>query len=180
MSKVIIVDLDGTLSCGKHRLHLLPAPELRGDCKAWDEFNLAAGADAPILPTIRVVRSLITTHKIIIVTGRSEVAHSITVDWLKQHRVPYHELIMRGKEDHRKDIDYKQSVLEQIGIDNIECAFDDLEHVAKHFRSLGVVTYLVTHYDEDNGVYQDANKNQNPITQPEAPAEPETESETKE
>lgn len=146
--RTVIFDLDGTLSNGEHRLHLLPSEEDRGSTEAWVAFNKACSGDSPILSTIRVARSLIKDYRLVILTGRGAQAEQETRAWLKLHKVPYHELIMRAADDHRKDIEFKEEVLRKIGLENIECAFDDLEHVVKHIRSLGITAYQVAHYDE--------------------------------
>lgn len=51
---ICIFDLDGTLSNGNHRLHLLPKKDLHLT-ESWTAFNMAAGGDAPITDTIRVM-----------------------------------------------------------------------------------------------------------------------------
>ena len=70
------------------------------------------------------------------------------MEWLKINRVAYDELIMRKQSDHRTDVEFKEEALRKIGLDKILCCFDDLNHVAKHIRSLGVTCHLVTHYEE--------------------------------
>lgn len=148
MKNIIVWDLDGTLACGKHRLPLLPKPEDAGVTSGWLRFNMAAGDDAPIEDNIKLVRSLYYSgHKIVILTGRSDDALVLTLDWLEQYEVPYNYLIMRPKYDNRKDIEFKEERLREIGLDNILCCFDDLEHVVRHVRSLGVTCHQVTHYD---------------------------------
>jgi phosphoglycolate phosphatase-like HAD superfamily hydrolase len=147
-NSIIVWDLDGTLSCGKHRLHLMPSIEDSHLTHSWDQFNLAAGDDDPIEDNIKLLNNQPASWEIIILTGRCDVARAVTVEWLKKHRVHYDGLIMRKQSDHRTDIEYKEEELRKIGLNNILCAFDDLEHVAKHMRSIGVTCHLVTHYDE--------------------------------
>ncbi|CBX44487.1 putative kinase phosphatase [Erwinia phage phiEa1H] len=144
-NKAIVFDLDGTLSDGAHRLHLLPKLEDVGDNKAWDAFNLASKDDLPIQDNIDLCNILGLTHRIVILTGRSEVAKDETLAWLDKHGVNYDNLIMRGQDDNRKDIAFKEAILKPLA-DHILCAFDDLEHVAEHIRSLGITCHLVTKY----------------------------------
>lgn len=144
MKSKVIVDLDGTLACGQHRLHLLPSQENRHRTECWDEFNLACSNDAPITDTIKIVNSLFKQgHEVIILTGRCDVAKDLTIQWLEKHRVHYDRLIMREAGDHRQDIVLKESILREIGIDTILCAFDDLPHVVSHIRGLGITCYHV-------------------------------------
>lgn len=141
MKDIVIVDLDGTLACGQHRLHLLPSAENRHLTECWDEFNLACAGDAPIKDTIQIVNSLYPDNKIIILTGRCDVAKELTEKWLTKHNVDYDQLIMRKAGDHRQDIVLKEAVLRELGLDKIICAFDDLPHVVSHIRSLGITCY---------------------------------------
>jgi phosphoglycolate phosphatase-like HAD superfamily hydrolase len=146
--QTVVFDLDGTLACGKHRLHLMPNKEDAHLTTSWDEFNLAAGGDAPIKDNIKLLNNLPATWDIVILTGRCDIAKEITVKWLKSNRVAYDELIMRKQSDHRTDVEFKEEALREIGLDKILCCFDDLDHVAKHIRGLGVTCHLVTSYEE--------------------------------
>lgn len=148
MKDTYIFDLDGTLACGNHRLHLLPSKDTAHRTEAWDNFNLAAGDDAPILDNIRLMNELFQFGKrIIILSGRCDIAKHITEKWLWENGCSYNQLIMRPQADHRRDIEFKEDKLREIGLERIVACFDDLEHVAKYIRSLGVTCHLVTHYD---------------------------------
>lgn len=148
MKDTYFFDLDGTLADGRHRLHLLPAKEDAHKTQAWDAFNLASGRDMPILDNIRLMNELHQFGKrIVILTGRSDVAYHVTNRWLWEHGCNFNELIMRPASDHRRDIEFKEEALRNYGLERIVACFDDLEHVAKHIRSLGVTCHLVTHYD---------------------------------
>lgn len=145
----VIFDLDGTLADGRGRLHLLPSADTAHLTHSWDKFNLAAGDDLPILDNIRLMNNLYEFgNEIIILSGRCDIAKELTEKWLYDHGCNYHKLIMRPQADHRKDIQFKEEKLREIGLDTIYACFDDLEHVAKHLRSLGLTCHLVTHYDE--------------------------------
>lgn len=149
MKDTYIFDLDGTLSDGRHRLHLLPSKADAHKTEAWDAFNLAAGGDSAFVDNIRLMNELFQFGKrIIILTGRCDVAKAITEKWLWEHGCSYNQLIMRPAADHRRDTEFKEEKLREIGLERIVACFDDLEHVAKHIRSLGVTCHLVTHYDD--------------------------------
>lgn len=150
MKHAYVFDLDGTLSDGRHRLHLLPSPEDVGKCEAWDAFNMECDKDTPIVDNIYLCNSLFNSgFHIIILTGRSDIAYDKTVKWLSDNKVRYNELLMREQHDDRKDIYFKEEMLEYITSRSIKImgCFDDLDHVAKHIRSLGYTCHLVTHYD---------------------------------
>lgn len=151
---VVIVDLDGTLSDGTHRLRLLPTKDLHLT-ESWIEFNRAAQHDSPIQDTIDVVNMLWKAGMgVVILTGRSDEVETETILWLDRHKVKYDWLIMRRAEDNRKDTVIKEEVLRAIGLHHITCAFDDSPSVIKHFRSLGVTTYQVTEYDKPHSHLQ--------------------------
>ena len=147
MKHIVVFDLDGTLSDGRHRLPLLPAIEDRSRDSAWINFSLAAIDDTPITDNISLLRMLSIHYDIIILTGRGAVSRDITIKWLRENYVPYDRLIMRPIGDCRPDTEFKEAMLKQIGLGEILCCFDDLKHVANHIRSLGVTCHLVTDYE---------------------------------
>ena len=151
---IAIVDLDGTLSDGTHRLHLLPTRDLHLT-ESWSAFNGAAIGDKPIQNTIDVVNMLWKAGMgVIILTGRSDEVETDTLIWLDRYKVKFDHLIMRRAEDNRKDTVIKEEVLRAIGLEHIKCAFDDSSNVVKHFRSLGITTYQVTEYDKPHAHLQ--------------------------
>lgn len=146
---IYIFDLDGTLSDGTHRLHLLPKKDLHLT-ESWTAFNMAAGDDAPIEDTIAVLNALSSGDRVIIIlTGRSDEARSITQKWLLDHGVQYDYLIMRRASDNRKDTVIKEEELRKIGLDRIVAAWDDSPNVIAHLRGLGITTYQVCDYGEN-------------------------------
>nr|CAK6596933.1 HAD-superfamily hydrolase [Klebsiella phage vB_Kpn_K2alpha62] len=147
---ICIFDLDGTLSNGNHRLHLLPKKDLHLT-ESWTAFNMAAGGDAPITDTIRVMKAMRAAGFIVIIlTGRSDEAREITEKWLVQNGASHYDLlIMRAASDNRKDTVIKEEILRKIGIERIVAAWDDSPTVIAHFRSLGITTYQVCDYGEN-------------------------------
>ena len=145
---IVIVDYDGTLSNGAHRLHLLPTKDLHLT-ESWSEFNRASKDDTPIMNTIAVVNGLwVSGFTVIILTGRSDEVEADSVEWLKRHGVHYDYMIMRRHDDNRQDTIIKEEVLRAIGLSRIICAFDDNPSVIRHMRSLGITTYAVIEYDK--------------------------------
>lgn len=143
---VVVVDLDGTLADGTHRLHLLPTKDLHLT-ESWSGFNRAAVGDAPIESTIAVVNGLwVSGFGVIVLTGRSDEVQRETALWLLNNGVKCDYLIMRRHDDNRKDTIIKEEVLRAIGLENIVCAFDDSPTVIPFMRSLGITTYAVTEY----------------------------------
>ncbi|QXG07689.1 putative polynucleotide kinase [Erwinia phage Snitter] len=148
LKNIVIVDLDGTLSDGRGRLHLLPT-ENTHLTKTWTEFNLAAVYDLPFKKTIKVVSMLRQAGAtIIILTGRSDIAESVTKNWLAINGVQYDFLFMRSHEDNRKDTVIKEEFVWSVGLSRITCAFDDSPEVIRTFRNLGITTYAVVDYGD--------------------------------
>lgn len=148
MKNTVVFDLDGTLANGDHRAHLAPPASERLNTRAWDAFNLACHGDKPILDNIQLLLSLSKSFKIVILTGRCEVARLNTERWLAEHGLPTHNLYMRGLNDFRIDTEVKEDFLRKIGLDQIICCFDDIPRIAHHIRSLGITCHLVTHYEK--------------------------------
>ena len=146
---VIIVDYDGTLSDGKHRLHLLPTKDLHLT-ESWSEFNRAAAFDTPISDTIAIINGLwVSGFAVIILTGRSDEVMKESVDWLADYGVKYDFMIMRRASDNRKDTIIKEEVLRAIGLKNIVACWDDSPNVINHLRGLGLTVYQVCDYGEN-------------------------------
>lgn len=134
---IAIIDLDGTLSDGTHRLHLLPTKDLHLT-ESWREFNVAAIGDSPIQNTIDVVNALwYSGMGVIILTGRSDEVETDTMIWLDRYKVKYDYMIMRRASDNRKDTVIKEEALRAICLENITCAFDDSPAVISTFAALG-------------------------------------------
>ena len=96
---ICIFDLDGTLSDGTHRLHLLPKKDLHLT-ESWSEFNGASIGDSPIQSTIDVANALYRSGMtVIILTGRSDEVKTETMIWLDRYGVKYDSLIMRRASD---------------------------------------------------------------------------------
>lgn len=146
---VYIIDLDGTIADGSHRLHKLPTKDLHLT-ESWSEFNRMAVDDLPISSTIRLVNDLADSEAyVVILTGRSDEVKEETVAWLERHGVNYDFLIMRPATDNRKDTVIKQEFIECIGgVEKVVAAFDDSPSVIAHFRSMGITTYQVCDYGD--------------------------------
>lgn len=148
MEKVVIFDLDGTLSNGEHRLNMLPKFDLHLT-KSWSEFNLAAKNDSPFTDNISVCNAMYDAgFCVIILTGRSDEVWNETVEWLEKHKVSHDMLIMRRARDNRKDTVIKEEVLRAIGLDRIVACWDDSPNVISHLRGIGLTVYQVCDYGE--------------------------------
>ena len=148
--KLIVSDLDGTISFADHREHYIA-----GDNKNWKEFYKAASMDEPNLPVIRLLQALKQANngntRIEIWSGRSDEVEKETIEWLAIHDVPYDLLLMRPQNDYRQDYKLKQKWFEQSmrdakrGIPNI--VLDDRQQAVDMWRSLNVTCFQVAYGD---------------------------------
>lgn len=146
--RVVIFDLDGTLSDGTHRLHLLPTIDLHLT-ESWIEFNRAAKDDLPFSNNIAVCNAMFDAgYLVIILTGRSDEVEAETRAWLSENGVSFDWLIMRRSSDNRKDTVIKEEVLRAIGLDLIVACWDDSPNVIAHLRGLGLTVYQVIEYEK--------------------------------
>ena len=121
---ILILDCDGTIRQGSHRLHLLPSQEeivAAGDTPniAFHRFNEAAGGDTPIESVIDLVQILhVQGYYIIVLTSCTHSDNSLTImlNQLELWNVPYHAAVMRGKDNHLHPVDFKEQFLYDSGI----------------------------------------------------------------
>jgi predicted kinase len=134
LPKAIICDLDGTLAI------LNRNPYDASTCES-DGLNL------PVANIVKTYKRL--GHKILLVSGREDVYKAPTIRWLEKHDIPYDRLIMRQKEDKRKDADVKEEIFNR-DIRNkyyIDFVLDDRNQVVEKWRELGLTCCQVADGD---------------------------------
>lgn len=103
----ILVDMDGTLSNGEHRLHYINTKP-----KNWPAFFMAGAYDEPFPAIHRLVMDNAKIgRKIVIFTARPESNREITEMWLKEYGIPFHSVMMRKNKDYRPDFIVKHEML---------------------------------------------------------------------
>ena len=146
--KIVIFDLDGTLALIDDRRDLATKDNGKFD---WDVFfnpdNI--NLDLPNQPVIQMTNIL---HKqgfrIFILSGRSDVTHQVTVDWLNDNGVWWDHLVMRPQNHlYLPDNDLKQMWLDSIGKDNVAMVFDDRNQVVDMWRQNGLTCFQVADGD---------------------------------
>lgn len=126
----VIFDLDGTLADLNGRS---PYGEtLRADCPN----DLCIESIAHIARLYAAKSSV----KIIVVSGRNEVATFETKDWLKKHGIVWDHLFMRKDRDYRPDEIVKEEIYRE-KIEpyyDVEIVFDDRPKVIRMWRNIGL------------------------------------------
>lgn len=145
--KMIIVDIDGTLSKVDDRLWYL-----KRNPPDWDEFYARCGEDKPIDEIVSLVIHLSKFYKVVFCTGRRESCRTITEKWLNDHGLSeYHSLLMRENADHRHDVDVKPELLLKAGItigaNDIAFVIEDRNSMVKKWRELGLTCIQVAEGD---------------------------------
>jgi len=142
---LVISDLDSTLADIDHRLPLI----LEGK-PDWAEFFRRCPEDKPIWHNIELLRALryrdpatsgvYHRTRIVIITGRSNEVREETITWLRQHAVPYDDLLMRPAKSRKADDKLKKELFKQAGYRPAQVALvlEDRARVVKMWREMGI------------------------------------------
>lgn len=127
-----VFDLDGTLADVTHRVGFAQEKE-------WDMFHSLCMNDTPKEAETYLVRMIyahMPHHRIMIITGRSEEYRQQTEDWLLRHAIPYDELHMRKKDDHRPDTVIKGELAFDAGLPfrNVSFVLEDRDKMVAFWR----------------------------------------------
>jgi phosphoglycolate phosphatase-like HAD superfamily hydrolase len=113
IAPVAAVDIDGTLSDTRHRLHHLRTPR-----RDWEAFFAAAAADGVHPEGVAVVAELRARGlEIVYLTGRPERLREMTRAWLLRHGFPDVRLLMRPDGDRRAATAVKIAALRDLARD---------------------------------------------------------------
>ena len=160
--KTIIFDLDGTLANIETRVKMSKKSNGKMD---WDVFfdpnNIET--DKPNHPVICMAQLYYDAgYKIMIFSGRNDRSFDATVNWLKKHNVPFHNLVMRPDKFQSKsfpiakgnpatqdmrfmpDEILKKKMLDLfVDIDDVFMTVDDRQKVVDMWRGLGLTCFQV-------------------------------------
>ena len=135
---IVIFDMDGTLSDGRRREHLIQGP----GPKNWEAYFSRMRFDDPVEITTNWARALSEDHTICIVSGRPDTYQSQTIWWLENYNIPFDFLFMRRNSDKRPDTQVKAEILSFMPKDRIAFAVDDRPSVIREvWRANGVKVY---------------------------------------
>lgn len=139
-SRLVIIDLDGTLSLNEHRQHFVQRPVGEKD---WGSFFDACDGDTlnePVLMTMEALRNIGCDVRIW--SGRTSRVREKTERWLSENGVHGFLLKMRPEEDHRPDVVLKSEWLAEAS-QKPAMVLDDRDSVVEMWREAGVPCFQV-------------------------------------
>jgi hypothetical protein len=135
----VIADLDGTLCDVSSILHFVQGDDR--DFHAFHAGSAACPADDHVVAAVREAHA--SGVGILVVTGREFIWRDLTLDWLRDHEIPYDELVMRISGDYRPDDVVKAEMLDDLlarGWD-ISDAWEDSDDIAELWESRGITVH---------------------------------------
>ena len=151
MSGYFIFDLDSTLADTRHRHKF--ADKVKAGEATWEQYSKMCVDDVPYPGVVKLAQTLSKLGKIIILTGRDNVAHDETVQQLKDFGVVYNVLRMRSPNDPYGSVDYKVGIIKEwlaLGFE-IELVVEDWPPIIDALEALGVPCLCVNpRYEEAN------------------------------
>lgn len=159
--RVLVVDLDGCIRNGEHRIHLLPSKEDIADTGdnpnlAFTKFNEQSHLDTPVQSIIDMVNLMWENgYYVIVLTSCTHSDHTLTtlLAQLSNWGVGYDAVVMRGKDNHRWPVDFKQQFIYDSGLDKFEgakYALDDCPENCDMFRENGFTALQVENWSRFN------------------------------
>ena len=149
MKRIVIVDIDGTISKVGERLRYL-----NQEPKDWDSFYNDCFEDEPIIEMVDLVYDLyLQRYQLVFCTGRRESCREKTINWFNKYFEPeiakHSKLLMRPNKDHRHDSEIKPELLKNAGIelDSIAFVLEDRNSMVKKWRELGLICLQVADGD---------------------------------
>lgn len=151
MKKLAVFDIDGTLANISKRIEAnmehLTMPHWHPQFN-WDGFFNGYEKDQPIEWTIELLKVFADhpDYEVFILTARSEAVRPQTEHWLSMNHIPYDKLIMRPSDDHRKDEEIKDTLMQPYK-SRIHFIIDDRIAIGHHLRDKGYPVLLCDHVD---------------------------------
>lgn len=131
----IIIDLDGTLSDGSARYHLV-----KGKHRDYAAFHALLDQD-PVNEWCRALMGSFgeQTYRVVIVSARPKSCEEATRAWLFRNRVYFDELnLLRPDGDSTPDQELKRAWLRGYGKERVLFAVDDRQKVVDMWREEGL------------------------------------------
>ena len=132
LPRAILVDLDGTLALLTERG---PYDYLRCHLDVVNE---------PVKQVVLAYRACY--GKVLIISGREDVARDMTAAWLERHEIPYDGLFLRRRGDRRRDTIVKREIFERAiaGRYRVDFVLDHRDQVVAMWREeMGLTCFQV-------------------------------------
>lgn len=131
LPKAIVVDLDGTLA------------HMDGKRGPYD-WSLV-GSDRLDTAVATLVREMVETHHVIIMSGRDGSCRALTETWLADNFIEFDALHMRAAGDTRPDTTVKRELFDAHVRHNYDVTFviDDRPSVCRQWRAMGLTVMQV-------------------------------------
>lgn len=153
MSKIVVCDIDGTISKVGDRIKYLEQSP-----KDWDAFYGACGEDKPINNMIELINHLQMggEYQIIFVSGRRESCRADTCNWFRKHLSCWgwvQTVKLRKDGDFRPDTIVKKELLDNYLTENgytkddVAFILEDRSSVVKMWRDAGYTCLQVAEGD---------------------------------
>lgn len=141
--KVILVDIDHTISNAFHRDHMIGGE--------WDAYHEASINDEPVHDIVNLLRSLATDYELLGITARPEKWRQLTFRWFIKHSIPIDAILMRPNDCYDPSPVLKMKLALQAYKalkEHIAFVLEDRDDVCAAFREAGV-TVLQVHARRD-------------------------------
>ena len=139
-TRLVVVDLDGTLALSEHRQHFVERPVGEKD---WRSFFDACDKDTLNWPVLAVMLALRAIGcDVQIWSGRTDRVRSKTERWLAENGVTGFPMKMRAEGDHRPDTVLKAEWLAEASQKPM-LTIDDRDSVVAMWRDAGIVCFQV-------------------------------------
>lgn len=137
MTKFQIVDLDGCISDDIwRRPYIRPLAEGEPpNAERFFQYHEACSLDA-----YRNAHELAPDAELLLLTARPLAYRPATVDWLRNSRIEFRELIMRNNHDHRTSLELKREMVRWlpthygVPLERIVQAIDDRDDIVEMYR----------------------------------------------
>jgi len=159
VNRVVLWDLDSTLANTAHRQPMIP--EIRAKTgPTWEDYSMACTDDTPVEGTVALVRMLASStftdtdgnrhpYRQYGVSGRSEAARGLTLDWFQRYGVPLDGLYLRPAGDRTPNGKYKAGVIKSLRDSGADVVLfvEDWKETAAYIREKTGVPVLVVQGD---------------------------------
>jgi len=153
--KAVLWDLDSTLANTAHRQPMIPAIRAKTG-PTWEDYSMACVDDTPVDGTVALVRLLSGLGQEsgnplyqYGVSGRSEAARQLTLDWFAEHGVPLDGVYLRPAGDRTPNGRYKVGVIRQLRDSGVDVVLfvEDWKETADYIHGKTGVPVLVVQGD---------------------------------